>query len=87
KYLKWSVQGEQLTVENTGPYVVRLSDQVALLPATQSLALGQSYLMAQSKKTFALPKNLSAPVTGVRIQPITLYGFSLHNHDFMLSPR
>ncbi|AIC22539.1 hypothetical protein EY04_27585 [Pseudomonas chlororaphis] len=85
KYLKWSVEGKQLMVENAGPYVVRLSDKVELLPAARSVSLGQNYLMAQSKKTFALPDTPLGSITIVRIHPSNLYGFSEKSHDFVLN--
>ncbi|MEJ5058754.1 MULTISPECIES: fimbria/pilus chaperone family protein [unclassified Pseudomonas] len=76
--LKWSLQDDQLTVHNDTPYVVRLAQEVQLLPSSTGAML---------PKTYVLPgERISVPVTAktasqVRIQPATVYGFAVPPYE------
>ncbi|BBP67722.1 fimbrial protein [Pseudomonas sp. Cab53] len=78
--LKWTVEGENLAVQNDSPYVVRLSERVQLNPANASVALPRTYVLPGETLTAELKAPVSA-VTSVTIQPATLYGFAIGNFD------
>ncbi|RON01966.1 fimbrial chaperone protein [Pseudomonas brassicacearum] len=81
--LQWSLQDGQLIVRNDTPYVVRLAQEVQLLPSA-----GQAML----PKTYVLPgEHISvSPSTGVathvRFQPATVYGFAVPHYEAPIKP-
>nr|MDL2423966.1 fimbria/pilus chaperone family protein [Pseudomonas sp. BGr12] len=76
KGLQWRVQGKQLRVENNTPYVVRLAQELQLLPGQHPLDLGRNYVLAHETITLDLPDAAAAANT-VRFQPATVYGFAV----------
>ncbi|WCM50407.1 fimbria/pilus chaperone family protein [Pseudomonas sp. WJP1] len=76
--LQWSLQDGQLNVRNDTPYVVRLGQEVQLLPSAG---------VAMLPKTYVLPGehiSIKAPVgaaTQVRFQPATVYGFAVPHYE------
>jgi P pilus assembly chaperone PapD len=76
--LQWSLQDGQLNVRNDTPYVVRLGQEVQLLPSAG---------LAMLPKTYVLPGehiSIKAPVgaaTQVRFQPATVYGFAVPHYE------
>ncbi|CAI8834317.1 MULTISPECIES: fimbria/pilus chaperone family protein [Pseudomonas] len=76
KGLVWRVDGKQLRVENNTPYVVRLAQELQLLPGQHSLDLGRNYVLAHETITLDLP-DAAAAATTVRFQPATVYGFAV----------
>lgn len=76
--LQWSLQDGQLSVRNDTPYVVRLGQEVQLLPSAG---------LAMLPKTYVLPGEhirIKAPVgtaTQVRFQPATVYGFAVPHYE------
>ncbi|KVM62861.1 hypothetical protein WJ60_17510 [Burkholderia ubonensis] len=94
--LKWSLQDGALRVTNPSPYVVRLSQQVALLPSQTPLLLPHPYILpGEQLKATPAPKRpdasgtsttspaapLPAHASGVRLYPATTYGFSVQRYD------
>lgn len=76
--LTWSLNDGTLQVRNDTPYVVRLAQELRLLPGK-----GRAML----PRTYVLPgESLSVPVTGgaaskVRLQPATVYGFAVAAYE------
>lgn len=76
--LTWSLNGGTLQVRNDTPYVVRLAQELRLLPGD-----GRAML----PRTYVLPgESLSVPATGgaaskVRLQPATVYGFAVAAYE------
>jgi P pilus assembly chaperone PapD len=76
--LTWSQENGTLQVRNDTPYVVRLAQELLLLPGD-----GRAML----PRTYVLPgETLSVPATGgaaktVRIQPATVYGFAVAAYE------
>ncbi|MFC6297815.1 fimbria/pilus periplasmic chaperone [Pseudomonas sp. CCM 7893] len=76
--LTWSLNAGTLQVRNNTPYVVRLAQELRLLPGD-----GRAML----PRTYVLPgESLSVPATGgaaskVRLQPATVYGFAVAAYE------
>ncbi|QLG95081.1 fimbria/pilus periplasmic chaperone [Pseudomonas yamanorum] len=76
--LTWSLNAGTLQVRNDTPYVVRLAQELRLLPGD-----GRAML----PRTYVLPgESLSVPATGgaaskVRLQPATVYGFAVAAYE------
>ncbi|QVM95368.1 fimbria/pilus periplasmic chaperone [Pseudomonas sp. SORT22] len=80
KGLTWRIDGKQLRVENNTPYVVRLAQELKLLPGQHALDLGRTYLLANQTITLDLPDAAAAANT-VRFQPATVYGFAVDPYE------
>jgi P pilus assembly chaperone PapD len=76
--LQWLLQDGQLTVRNDTPYVVRLSQQVTLLPSANNILLPKTYVLPGEHISVAVPESTA---TQVRFQPATVYGFSVPHHE------
>ena len=80
--LAWSLNGNTLQVRNDSPYVVRLAQELRLLPGDGKAMLPRTYVLPG--------ENLSVPATGgpatkVRLQPATVYGFAVKAYEAPLS--
>jgi len=84
KGLTWSVADGELTVRNDTPYVVRMGQEVHLLPAMTSLKLPAAYMLPGSHHTVAIPATAGA-VASVRLYPATVYGFAVDAYDAPLT--
>ncbi|MHC8375396.1 fimbria/pilus chaperone family protein [Pseudomonas sp. MDT1-16] len=84
--LQWSIKGQTLTVKNDSRYVVRLNQQVSVMPAKINLALPRTYILPGQTHHFELPAGtrLSADAT-VRIYPASTYGFAVKPFDAPLN--
>lgn len=78
--LSWSLSGGQLTVRNDTPYVVRLSQQVTLLPMNAEASLPRTYILPGEHLSVEAPAN-GAGAQGVRLHPATVYGFAVDAYD------
>lgn len=84
--LKWSVSGKTLTVTNDSRYVVRMNQQVNVMPAKIQLTLPRTYILPGMTDHFELPAGtrLAADAT-VQIFPATTYGYATKPFDAPLS--
>ncbi|MEJ8673836.1 fimbria/pilus chaperone family protein [Chromobacterium amazonense] len=82
KLLKWRLAGGELRVENDSPYVVRLAQQVRLMPAGEFADLGKTYLLPGQKLAVPAPVSQVAAVT---IYPATVYGYAVDSYDAPLT--
>ncbi|AZE97279.1 putative fimbrial chaperone YhcA [Pseudomonas orientalis] len=73
--LKWKRSGERLSVHNDSAYVVRLAPQVQLVPLGSLAKLPRSYVLPGEALAVQVEGSLQG-LTGVEIQPATVYGFS-----------
>lgn len=80
KLLKWSHQQGTLTVHNDSPYVVRLAQQVDLLPMQSSATLPSTYVLP-GERVAVTTSPTAAAVQGVRLYPATVYGYSVDAFD------
>ncbi|WNJ78478.1 fimbria/pilus chaperone family protein [Cedecea neteri] len=86
KRLTWKQAGNQLTVSNDSPYVVRLGQGVQTLPDNVSWALPQSYVLPGQKITISPDKDKQPGVaSSVRISPATTWGYSAGTFDAPVS--
>ncbi|MBV7553728.1 fimbria/pilus periplasmic chaperone [Pseudomonas sp. PDM28] len=81
--LQWSLKGAQLTVRNDTPYVVRLGQEVTLLPSAGNVLLPKTYVLPGEHISVPVP---SSAATQVRFQPATVYGFSVPHHEAPIKP-
>lgn len=71
--LTFQRSGSSLKIENPTPYVVRLTEQVDLLPGKRLVKLKKTYILPGEKITLPLPA-ASTEITSVRLHPVTRYG-------------
>ncbi|HWT67600.1 MAG TPA: fimbria/pilus chaperone family protein [Pseudomonas sp.] len=76
--LTWSLEKEQLSVHNPTPYVVRLAQELLLLPGNGAALLPRTYVLPG--ETLSVTTNGSAATT-VRLQPATVYGFAVPHYE------
>lgn len=77
--LKWRSTGQRLSVHNDSAYVVRMAPQIRLLPQGTLATLPRTYILPGE----ALAVKVEGPLqglTGIEIQPATIYGFSVENY-------
>ncbi|KWN21999.1 hypothetical protein WT83_04825 [Burkholderia territorii] len=84
KRLQWSLSGHTLTISNPSPYVVRLSQQMDLLPAVRRVKLlDHTFILPGQKFSVQLPADTSPQA--IRIFPASPYGFDVGSFDIPLS--
>ncbi|MHC8405988.1 fimbria/pilus chaperone family protein [Pseudomonas sp. TMB3-21] len=76
--LQWSLKDGQLTVGNDTPYVVRLGQEVQLLPSAATAMLPRSYVLPGEHIRIPVPESAA---TQVRFQPATVYGFAVPHYE------
>lgn len=86
KRLNWKMQGDQLTVSNDSPYVVRLNQAVQTLPNRNVYMLPNSYVLPGQKFTLTAQDGKKAGnAQQVRISPATTWGYSVDTYDAPLA--
>lgn len=75
-HLQWSVTGEQLSVSNPSPYIVRLAQAVRVLPADREAALPKAYILPGEKITLTSDRSTASGALKVRLLPSTAYGYA-----------
>lgn len=83
--LEWSLQGDTLSVTNPSPYVVRLAQQLQLLPVDTAAQLPKTYVLPG--ETLSVPVPAGTQATTVKLQPATVYGFVTDPYDAPLHGR
>ncbi|MHC8288599.1 fimbria/pilus chaperone family protein [Pseudomonas sp. XS1P51] len=76
--LQWSLQDGQLIVRNDTPYVVRLGQEVQLLPSAGNAMLPKTYVLPGEHIRITVPEGAA---TQVRFQPATVYGFAVPHYE------
>lgn len=80
KALVWSVNGDKLTVHNPSPYVVRLSQQITLLPQGKNGLLTKTYVLPQQTVPVLVKETGQLTATQkVSIETVSKYGFDTGN--------
>ncbi|MBK5440493.1 fimbria/pilus periplasmic chaperone [Pseudomonas sp. TH32] len=75
KLLKWTLRGSRLTVHNDSAYVVRMGLEVHLLPSRSPAILPRTYILPGEVLSTRVEEEV-ARVSGIEIQPATVYGYS-----------
>ena len=73
KFLKWSSNGASVTVKNPSKYVVRLGQNVMLLPSGVSATLSKTYILPGETLTADMKKKVSGD-SSVKFFPASRYG-------------
>lgn len=76
--LAWSLKNQQLSVHNPTPYVVRLAQELTLLPGNGSALLPRTYVLPGETLSVAASQ---AQATTVQLQPATVYGFAVQPYQ------
>jgi P pilus assembly chaperone PapD len=76
--LAWSLKNDQLSVHNPTPYIVRLAQELTLLPGNGSALLPRTYVLPG--ETLSVAAN-GATAKSVRLQPATVYGFAVPHFE------
>ena len=76
--LQWSLKDGQLTVRNDTPYVVRLGQELHLLPSAVNAMLPKTYVLPGEHISVSVPEGAA---TQVRFQPATVYGFAVPHYE------
>lgn len=76
--LTWSLHAGSLQVSNPTPYVVRLAQDLRLLPGNGKAMLPRTYVLPGETLNVAAP---DAPAHTVRLQPATVYGFAVAAYE------
>jgi P pilus assembly chaperone PapD len=84
KGLTWSIADGQLIVRNDTPYVVRMAQEVHLLPMMASVKVAAAYVLPGTVHSVAIPE-AARPATSVRLYPATVYGFAVDAYDAPLT--
>lgn len=86
KALAWSVSGGKMTVHNATAYVIRLGQDIALLPGGQKAKITKSYLLpGETLPVEASDAKALANVSKVRFETLSQYGFDTGNVDMPVS--
>lgn len=86
KRLTWTLKGNDLTVSNPSPYVVRLGDSVQTVPDNSQWMLPNSYVLPGQTLTVSTKGNQHAgKARQVRISPATTWGYTVESYDAELS--
>lgn len=80
--LTWTLRDGQLQVRNDTPYVVRLAQELLLLPGDGKALLPRTYVLPG--EALSVPASSSQAKT-VRLQPATVYGFAVKAYDAPIS--
>lgn len=80
--LTWSLENNQLLVSNDTPYVVRLAQELRLLPGDGKAMLPRTYVLPGER--LRVPA-IASGARMVRLQPATLYGFAVAAYDAPLT--
>ncbi|KTB69306.1 fimbrial chaperone protein [Pseudomonas fluorescens] len=76
--LEWRLQNNQLSVSNPTPYVVRLAQELRLLPGDGSALLPRTYVLpGETLRVTASGSGASR----VQLQPATVYGFAVAPYE------
>jgi P pilus assembly chaperone PapD len=84
KGLTWSIVEGELVVRNDTPYVVRMGQEVHLLPMMTSVRFPAAYMLPGTRHVLPLPE-AAGSATSVRLYPATVYGFAVDAYDASLS--
>ncbi|MCP1514712.1 fimbria/pilus chaperone family protein [Pseudomonas rhodesiae] len=76
--LTWSLKGGSLQVRNDTPYVVRLAQELRLLPGDGKAMLPRTYVLPG--ETLSVPA-IGGAASKVRLQPATVYGFAVSAYE------
>lgn len=84
KSLQWRTRDGALSVTNPGPYVVRLDQQLRLLPGDAAAVLPKPYILPGETLAVGNEAGLSGAADQVRVFPATIYGYQVPHFDAVI---
>jgi len=75
--LQWRVGPETLQVKNPTPYVVRLAQEIRLMPGNQPGYLPRTYVLPGETLDVRLASPVDSGTDQVRVFPATVYGYAV----------
>nr|WP_256595611.1 fimbria/pilus chaperone family protein [Pseudomonas sp. LG1E9] len=81
--LTWSLRDGMLQVRNDTPYVVRLAQELRLLPGDGKAMLPRTYVLPG--EALSVPAS-GGPASTVQLQPATVYGFAVAAYEAPITP-
>jgi len=81
--LTWKVIGNNVTLQNTSPYVVRFQPQAMTLPSKTIVKMPRSYILPGQSITIDVNKGLAGD-NQVTFAPISRYGVQIENYKTSL---
>lgn len=84
KGLTWSIANGELTVRNDTPYVVRMGQEIHLLPMMVALNVPAAYVLPGAVHSLPVPASAGS-ATSVRLYPATVYGFAVDAYEAPLN--
>ncbi|HEL3785425.1 TPA: fimbria/pilus periplasmic chaperone [Stenotrophomonas maltophilia] len=84
--LRFSIDGDQLTVRNSGPHVVRIGPELRLQPSAALGVLPHPYLMPGETRVLTLAGEVGGSNRHVEIVPLSRYGFAKDKEQLPLQP-
>ncbi|MCM2364135.1 fimbria/pilus chaperone family protein [Pseudomonas sp. SR18] len=81
--LTWSLRDGMLQVRNDTPYVVRLAQELRLLPGDGKAMLPRTYVLPG--EALSVPAS-GGPASKVQLQPATVYGFAVAAYEAPITP-
>lgn len=85
KHLDWQLSGDQMTVTNPSPYVVRLAQTMQLVPAG-TVILPRTYLLPGESLKISVPPKVKNS-RSVKIEPASLYGYILPPYEMKIKSK
>ncbi|UVJ45135.1 fimbria/pilus chaperone family protein [Pseudomonas sp. LS1212] len=79
--LQWSLADGKLTVRNETSYVVRLAQELKLLPSNQAARLPRSYVLPGDHITVEVDGPVNGAPATVKLFPATVYGFAVDAYE------
>jgi P pilus assembly chaperone PapD len=84
KGLTWSIANGELTVRNGTPYVVRMGQEIHLLPMMTALKVPATYVLPGAVHSLSVPE-AARTATSLRLYPATVYGFAVDAYEAPLN--
>lgn len=79
--LQWRLGPDTLQVANPTPYVVRLAQEIRLMPGNQPGYLPRTYVLPGESLDVQLASPVEASTDQVRLFPATVYGYAVDDFD------
>ncbi|EAB8206086.1 fimbrial chaperone protein [Salmonella enterica] len=82
--LVWTRSGNTLTVSNSSPYVVRLSQQISTLPSGNKGMLSKTWLLPGEKETVKMTNTVTD--SQIKIFPASRFGIAVKDYVAAITP-
>ncbi|MBG0621671.1 fimbria/pilus periplasmic chaperone [Enterobacter roggenkampii] len=80
KLLTWSLEGKEVVVRNTSPYVVRFSTAITLLPSRATGLVNKTFILPGETMKVQMDKPMGSTDNAVEFSPASRYGIEVDNY-------